>query len=96
MIKPKVISAEEAERAAFLVCVRVDQQPPDPDPADKSPWAEWQRKVRDRSVIEQCQGCGTDIIVDSESPKAPPRICIPCCSDIMAQQQGGDDAPASN
>lgn len=94
MIKPKVISAEEAERAAFVVCVRVDQQPPEPDPADKSPWAEWQRKVRSRSTIEQCQGCGADIIVDSESPKSLPRICIPCCSDIMAQQQGEtDDKP---
>ena len=68
--------SEEAEGAAFLVCMRVaDLAPIDPS----SPLASLERTVRDRSIVQHCCDCQCDIMVDhGHVPKTPPRICIPC------------------
>ena len=68
--------AEQAESAAFVVCVRVaDLTPIDPS----SCFAPLERIVRARSIVQPCCDCQSDILADHENlPKKPPRICIPC------------------
>lgn len=80
----EAVSKEEAQRADFLVSMRVADLPPPPE-TDKSPWADFQRTVMGRSTIEPCSGCGEDCYRDSKAPTTPKLICMPCAHDIAAQ-----------
>lgn len=82
----RAVSPEEAEGAAFLVCLAVDEAPPLPPIFDQGPWAIYQRMVRARSSIEDCAGCGRKILVDSISPKKPPKVCMECIGNIIDQE----------
>ena len=80
----RAVDPAEAEKADFVVCMRVPDMGPVPTGDDAL--SAFQRQVRARSTIEQCSGCGHDVLVDSLSPKTPKRICFHCASDIASRQ----------
>lgn len=82
----RTVTPEQAEAADFLVCVLVDEATPLPPIIDQSPWAIYQRMVRARSAIEPCGGCGRKILVDSISPKKPPKVCMECVGNIIENE----------
>lgn len=59
----EVVSDEEANLAAFVVCVRAD-----------SPAAE----VFDDNETGVCSRCGAAIVFRPYMPKGPPKICLQC------------------
>ena len=87
----RAVDPAEAEKADFVVCMRVPDMGPVPTGDDA--WSAFQRQVRARSTIEQCSGCGHDVLVDSLSPKTPKRICFHCA--IAASTNGPTNGTAS-
>lgn len=81
----RTVDPAEAETATALVCVRVQGHTLPPE-SDKSPWADYQRMVTARSSIESCSLCDAPVYVDSISPKTPPKVCIECVGDIIANE----------
>lgn len=75
------VGSEEAEQCDAVVCQRVA----DTEPLDDLPpaWREFVERTRARSSEEPCSVCGETVIVDSLSPKTPPRICLPCVLEML-------------
>lgn len=96
--KPQIVvsaaSSAEAEQAAAVVCMRVADLAPIADD-DDSPLAAYERQVRARSTTEHCSRCEAEILVDSISPKKPPRICVPCLPAMFAEHRERDEDPTT-
>lgn len=69
----RVVTGAEVEQAACVVCMRVDGCP----------------FVAAGSHQEVCPHCDNAIWVSPNSPKGPPRICVPCFMDGKRPDQGG-------
>lgn len=75
-------SEEEAEMADAVVCCRVADLPPLESFMDPR-LAAFAKTVRERSSEVPCSVCGEMVLVDSLSPKKPPRVCVNC---VMAME----------
>jgi hypothetical protein len=59
----EIVSDDEAEKAAFVVCVFAGQE---------------SEGFKASNVSANCADCGSPIVHRPHAPKAPPKICVRC------------------
>lgn len=71
-----IVSSEEAEKADFVVCMRVGE-------GDEGMFKD--------NVRARCPECGHMIYYRPHNPKRPPKICMQCAMSRIDDEPQGDD-----